>query len=141
MIANKLILQLVGGTIIGLGLLFGVHRIYKNFVNHHQEIGYQLCQAEHKEAADNVEDLSEDLANKQEDRVEEEKAEQRDEDTVTRELFEQLKEEKEDDARTFERLLDKAMAASPGPSGVNCANVDMPIELQRIVKSSDSNGG
>ena len=95
--------------------------------------GYDKCKTEQLEASTEVAEVADEVADERDDTVREGKAEQRTEDTVTRERFDELKTEKDNDRITFERLLAQAMARTNSDGSVNCANQPMPDRLQRRV--------
>ena len=95
--------------------------------------GYDKCKTEQTDAANNVAEVADGVTDERDAVVETDKAEQRKEDTVTRERFEELKTEKDNDRITFERLLAQAMARTNSDGSVNCANQPMPDRLQRRV--------
>lgn len=95
--------------------------------------GYDLCQAEARQAAEDASEAAEDVAEARDTVVREDKAVQRGEDVVTRERYNELRRDKNNDRITFERLLADAMARTNSDGSVNCANVPMPERLQRRV--------
>ena len=109
----------------------GVWASYSRFTKHHQQIGYDKCKSEqsqgaakHKEFADGID------ANRSAD-VDKGKEKQRQEDMVTRQEYNDLKQEKDDDEILFNRLLQAAMSGQNKDGSPKCANSDMPVGLQR----------
>lgn len=95
--------------------------------------GYDRCNAEQLEASVWADEVADEVADNRDNAVRGGKNEQRIKDTVTRERFEELKTEKDNDRITFERLLAQAMARTNSDGSVNCANQPMPDQLQRRV--------
>ena len=107
------------------GLTFGeLHGRGKIYLKWNKEI------VKTEQAAGDLEDKVEDVEDAQEDRVEDGKKKQRAEDTVSRQSFTALERTLNNERTYFEEQLAKARADT---SSCNCANLDMPIGLQRRV--------
>lgn len=101
--------------------------------------GYDKCQAQYQEAITETKEEADKVSDARDEVIDQGRQEQRSFDTVSRQEFNALKREKEYDKIEFERELRKARQATNDDS-VNCANVDMPIGLQRHVKTQASDG-
>ena len=95
--------------------------------------GYDKCKTEQLDKSMDVAEVADEVTDERDEAVRDGKTRQRTEDTVTRERFDELKTEKDNDRITFERLLAQAMARTNSDGSVNCANQPMPDQLQRRV--------
>ena len=127
---SAIAIKIIASLAIGGLSLWGVRSTYVNFTKHHQQIGYDLRVGEEQAAAARKKAAEEENTDKQDKREEEGKAGQRSADTVTRSEYNDLKKEKANERLTFERLLQAAIKNS-STTVCDCANTDMPIELQR----------
>lgn len=98
--------------------------------NKRQE-GYDKCQSQYAQALESKKELSENTLKVREETIDKGKSEQRNQDSVSRATYNALKRQKDNDKIEFERALKDARNNT---SSDNCANIDMPISLQRRVK-------
>ncbi len=112
---------------------------WSKFTGKYKQIGYDKCKAEQTEAVQGHKEVADDVTEERDDQINDDKQEQRDGDSVTRRQYNDLKREKYDERLTFERLLRDAINQKNDDGSNSCAGTDMPVGLQRRVKSETDN--
>lgn len=95
------------------------------------------CKADQLFVVTGVANIADDVNDRRDAAVDEGKAEQRSADMVTREQYNDLRRDKDNERLTFERLLKEAMAKQNADGTPNCAVIDMPVRLQRRAVRQD----